>query len=101
MHVSTSLCCIVFLDVCDLVIVGYCLIGLFCYFFLFFLVFVFCFFFFFQAEDGIRDRNVTGVQTCGLPIFLLDILAHFILAGWMLGVTADRARISKRRTASP
>src|SRR5207249_5486214 len=27
------------------------------------------FFFFFQAEDGIRDRNVTGVQTCALPIF--------------------------------
>src|SRR5699024_5073521 len=27
-----------------------------------------CFFFFFQAEDGIRDRNVTGVQTCALPI---------------------------------
>src|SRR5207249_9071393 len=26
----------------------------------------FCFFF--QAEDGIRDRNVTGVQTCALPI---------------------------------
>src|SRR5207249_8054503 len=25
--------------------------------------------FFFQAEDGIRDRNVTGVQTCALPIF--------------------------------
>src|SRR5699024_7613982 len=29
------------------------------------------FFFFFQAEDGIRDRNVTGVQTCALPIFWL------------------------------
>src|SRR5207249_5885118 len=29
---------------------------------------VFLFFFFFQAEDGIRDRNVTGVQTCALPI---------------------------------
>src|SRR5437868_11746021 len=28
-------------------------------------------FFFFQAEDGIRDRNVTGVQTCALPI--LDV----------------------------
>src|SRR5438067_6893428 len=28
------------------------------------------FFFFFQAEDGIRDRNVTGVQTCALPISL-------------------------------
>src|SRR5699024_11282790 len=27
--------------------------------------------FFFQAEDGIRDRNVTGVQTCALPIFVL------------------------------
>src|SRR5256885_3660161 len=41
------------------------------YFFVnFFLVFVCCFlfFFFFQAEDGIRDYKVTGVQTCALPI---------------------------------
>src|SRR3989475_3380007 len=30
----------------------------------------FFFFFFFQAEDGIRDLTVTGVQTCALPIFL-------------------------------
>src|SRR5256885_7418972 len=29
----------------------------------------FFFFFFFQAEDGIRDYKVTGVQTCALPIF--------------------------------
>src|SRR5207244_9943200 len=36
-----------------------------CY--LFFVVF---FFFFFQAEDGIRDDLVTGVQTCALPILL-------------------------------
>src|SRR5205823_7230644 len=28
-------------------------------------------FFFFQAEDGIRDKLVTGVQTCALPIFPL------------------------------
>src|SRR2546425_5705260 len=28
-------------------------------------------FFFFQAEDGIRDKLVTGVQTCALPISLL------------------------------
>src|SRR5688572_31278928 len=28
-------------------------------------------FFFFQAEDGIRDLTVTGVQTCALPIFRL------------------------------
>src|SRR5438046_8033876 len=35
-----------------------------CY--VFFVLFVF--FFFFQAEDGIRDWSVTGVQTCALPI---------------------------------
>src|SRR5437763_11335804 len=29
---------------------------------------VVCNFFFFQAEDGIRDTSVTGVQTCALPI---------------------------------
>ena len=35
----------------------------------FFFVFLFSsFFFFFQAEDGIRDDLVTGVQTCALPI---------------------------------
>src|SRR5699024_12160129 len=38
--------------------------------------------FFIQAEDGIRDRNVTGVQTCALPIFavfnLYQDIAHFI-----------------------
>src|SRR2546428_13684154 len=31
------------------------------------------FFFFFQAEDGIRDLIVTGVQTCALPISLLAV----------------------------
>src|SRR3989454_6725983 len=31
-----------------------------------------CFFFFFQAEDGIRDYKVTGVQTCALPIYSSD-----------------------------
>ena len=30
------------------------------------------FVFFFQAEDGIRDSPVTGVQTCALPIFRLS-----------------------------
>ena len=29
---------------------------------------LYSFFFFFQAEDGIRDIGVTGVQTCALPI---------------------------------
>src|SRR2546422_8361702 len=32
------------------------------------------FFFFFQAEDGIRDVAVTGVQTCALPIYATDLL---------------------------
>ena len=36
-------------------------------------------FFFFQAEDGIRDRLVTGVQTCALPISagLLECIDKF------------------------
>src|SRR5437016_2662966 len=36
---------------------------------------VFLLFFFFQAEDGIRDWSVTGVQTCALPILLFF---HFL-----------------------
>src|SRR5690348_17758809 len=45
------------------------------FFFFFFVVFdfLFFFFFFFQAEDGIRDGRVTGVQTCALPIFGLAL----------------------------
>src|SRR5437660_4168297 len=43
-----------------------------CFFFLFcFFACFFFFFFFFQAEDGIRDGHVTGVQTCALPISVL------------------------------
>src|SRR2546426_8244867 len=33
-------------------------------------------FFFFQAEDGIRDYKVTGVQTCALPIFHMGRTDH-------------------------
>src|SRR5256886_14391219 len=36
---------------------------------------VLIFFFFFQAEDGIRDLTVTGVQTCALPICKFDVLS--------------------------
>src|SRR2546425_4990914 len=35
------------------------------------------FFFFFQAEDGIRDKLVTGVQTCALPIWALGTSGNF------------------------
>src|SRR3712207_9531726 len=38
-------------------------------------MYLFFMFFFFQAEDGIRDIGVTGVQTCALPIYA-DLLAH-------------------------
>src|SRR5690625_4849253 len=34
-------------------------------------------FFFFQAEDGIRDGHVTGVQTCALPIWVLCVNLQF------------------------
>src|SRR5699024_11376976 len=37
------------------------------------------FVFFFQAEDGIRDRNVTGVQTCALPIFFQSPFLYNII----------------------
>src|SRR2546426_3564821 len=40
------------------------------------------FFFFFQAEDGIRDYKVTGVQTCALPIFVLAWLTVFLRLLW-------------------
>src|SRR3989442_13265772 len=45
------------------------------------------FFFFFQAEDGIRDADVTGVQTCALPIsFQKGVRALEIgRPGWVVG----------------
>src|SRR5689334_24692084 len=49
------------------IILFFSLISLF-FFFFFLFIFLFFFFFFFQAEDGIRDGTVTGVQTCALPI---------------------------------
>src|SRR5258708_19065952 len=42
------------------------------------MIFLLIFFFFFQAEDGIRDDLVTGVQTCALPIYHLGF-AYFSL----------------------
>src|SRR5689334_24303004 len=50
------------------IILFFSLISLFFFLFILF-IFLFFFFFFFQAEDGIRDGTVTGVQTCALPIF--------------------------------
>src|SRR5205823_9818224 len=43
--------------------------------------------FFFQAEDGIRDKLVTGVQTCALPIWLL--LPPVVVGGHVDGALVD------------
>src|SRR5256885_10240068 len=56
-------------------------------------------FFFFQAEDGIRDYKVTGVQTCALPIlFLRDITTSSavprILSGPALMITVSGLAVS-------
>src|SRR5476651_574725 len=54
----------------------------------------FLFFFFFQAEDGIRDIGVTGVQTCALPICDSEVLpgkdgsASQIFGNWYKGKVA-------------
>src|SRR6266496_5950670 len=45
-------------------------------------------FFFFQAEDGIRDLYVTGVQTCALPI-----LASWLGVAGMAGTCVPLARV--------
>src|SRR5207249_7192803 len=46
--------------------------------------------FFFQAEDGIRDRNVTGVQTCALPILMpRRIYTYAGATGWTLWNTVS------------
>src|SRR5690606_40399426 len=45
-------------------------------------------FFFFQAEDGIRDFHVTGVQTCALPIFGLAITVYQMEKDWPQALSA-------------
>src|SRR2546426_4711886 len=50
-------------------------------------------FFFFQAEDGIRDYKVTGVQTCALPISLLmNLMVHMDHASEVAGVLDSESR---------
>src|SRR5687768_17967751 len=55
---------------------------------MFYFVSFFCFFFFFQAEDGIRDVAVTGVQTCALPI---SAVAKAGAGGWDKLASAARS----------
>src|SRR5699024_11497233 len=50
-------------------------------------------FFFFQAEDGIRDRNVTGVQTCALPIYNMKNSA-LIIVDYSNDFVADNGKLT-------
>src|SRR5438445_2417384 len=52
--------------------------------------------FFFQAEDGIRDIGVTGVQTCALPIFHLPLrgVSRGIGGGLLEGPETDRRAVA-------
>src|SRR2546430_5557649 len=57
------------------------------------------FFFFFQAEDGIRDLTVTGVQTCALPIyskFALNSAVRDCLRRGFLLTPPSEMRLSQR-----
>src|SRR5206468_7777425 len=61
--------------------------------------------FFFQAEDGIRDLIVTGVQTCALPILLLGVFTLADTRGVMTSSTRVSASVntpsSMSRCAAP
>src|SRR5690625_392405 len=50
-----------------------------------------CKFFSFQAEDGIRDGHVTGVQTCALPI-LKAVVSHWAVAALTSNSVISRGR---------
>src|SRR6266516_2934160 len=61
-------------------------------------------FFFFQAEDGIRDRTVTGVQTCALPISTVRGSDRTVRHGhiskqgpaWLRWILCEAAQTAKR-----
>src|SRR6266478_8514085 len=55
--------------------------------------------FFFQAEDGIRDLTVTGVQTCALPILSFDLSSRTITVADITGESAAQPS-SKVKIAS-
>src|SRR6267143_5091171 len=60
-------------------------------------MFIFCFFFFFQAEDGIRDGTVTGVQTCALPILRPTTMPSGSWTRWGNGLAGSASRSEERR----
>src|SRR5689334_23906394 len=97
--------CFVYISIISSLIVSSSFIFSFFFFFVFFvLFFFFFFFFFFQAEDGIRDGTVTGVQTCALPIsgrwaVRTSSSRSSWTTGWSCTATLRRRRSSSRPTA--
>src|SRR5256885_1424311 len=67
-HVHCDIIDVVFITSLKLFFIALYIIKLLIVFFFITAIFFMIFFFFFQAEDGIRDYKVTGVQTCALPI---------------------------------
>src|SRR5205085_6204313 len=67
-HIYSFYLFIYFFFLCYFCLFFFCYFIMFLFYFFFFIFFFLFFFFFFQAEDGIRDLTVTGVQTCALPI---------------------------------
>src|SRR5256885_3572606 len=58
--------------------------------------------FFFQAEDGIRDYKVTGVQTCALPISKFKQILYNLLSNAVkFSTSSSLVTIRARRNASP
>src|SRR5256886_13598687 len=58
-------------------------------------------FFFFQAEDGIRDLTVTGVQTCALPIWFLRVRHHISEADYNSLLQKQGGKCTACRLSSP
>src|SRR5690554_7400052 len=84
--------------------------------FFFIFCFLFFFFFFFQAEDGIRDADVTGVQTCALPIsgteelpavtinygaFIQTVVDFLIISFSVFMVVKGMNNLKKKEAAAP
>src|SRR5690349_22067741 len=57
-------------------------------------------FFFFQAEDGIRDLYVTGVQTCALPILCLQRSERRLVSGQSRRMASTRLLTCQRRSSA-
>src|SRR5574344_2359536 len=59
-----------------------------------------CHCFFFQAEDGIRDDLVTGVQTCALPLMLVGGIDELVNPHFAFGRIEEGVQMLNKRALS-